>query len=336
MRIQPVCITVTLMIGLLTGCANQHKRPSMMAQLYEGRPVSRLNVTGIPQTEQEAIVRGDVARREHNDDLALFEYIRALAFQSGQHRDKTLYKIGQIHQRHQREVLAEKAYQMALQENPHNIDVLQQLGMNYSKKGAFDVGKRFFIQAIDADQLRLHHQMRVPQAISHIELINALELDEHSPLDAYMGLGIVYDMSSQHEIAQALYKKALHIQPESSKLLLNIGYSYYMSGDYPEAKRATLAALRLDPDNSRTQNNLALIYLGDGKIQRALNVFIQQMQMENYQALSRVGYFLMIQGHADQAIPYLQQAIDENPSDDQTVHDNLKRALAESQALVRQ
>lgn len=266
------------------------------------------------------------------DDLALFEYIRALSLPAGQQRDETLYKIGRIHQLHQRDRLSEKAYQMALQDNPYNIDVLQQLGVNYSKKGAFDVGKRFFIRAINADQMRLHHHVMLSPSINRIDTVDALEMDQHSPIDAYMGLGIIYDVDSQHGIAQALYKKVLHIYPQSSKLLLNIGYSYYMSGDDLEAKRATLAALALDPDNSRAQNNLGLIYLSQGKIQRALKVFMRQM--ESYQALNRVGYFLMIQGHPDKAIPYLQQAIDEKSSFYQAAHENLERAFAEVNALA--
>ncbi|ASA55825.1 tetratricopeptide repeat protein [Vibrio gazogenes] len=334
MKIQSVCIAVTLMIGLLAGCATQQKRGSMMAQLYEGRPVSRLDVNGTPKTEQEAIARGDAAMHAQQDDLALFEYIRALSLPAGQQRDETLYKIGRIHQLHQRDRLSEKAYQMALQDNPHNIDVLQQLGVNYSKKGVFEVGKRFFIRAINADQMRLHHHVMLSPSLNQIDTVDALEMDQHSPVNAYMGLGIIYDVDSQHDIAQALYKKVLNIHPQSSKLLLNIGYSYYMSGDILEAKRATLAALALDPGNSRAQNNLGLIYLSQGKIQRALNVFMRQM--ESYQALNRVGYFLMIQGHPDQAIPYLQQAIDEKSSFYQAAHENLERAFAEVNALAHQ
>ncbi|SJN56570.1 photosystem I assembly protein Ycf3 [Vibrio ruber DSM 16370] len=334
MKKQSVCIAVTLMVGLMTGCATHQKQTSMMAQLYDGRPLSSLNVTDAAKTEQEAIKRGDAAMREQNDDLALFEYIRSLSLKPGQERDQTLYKIGRIHQLHQREALAEKAYQMALQDNSDNTDVLQQLGMIYSKKGAFDIGKRYFLRAIDADQARLNHSTHLNQIHDNIEWVAALDIDEQSPIDAYMGLGIVYDMDSLHEMAQALYKKLLNIQPESSKLLLNIGYSYYMSGDYFEAKRATLAALSLDPDNRRAQNNLALIYLEQGKAHRALHVFRQQMK--NYEALNHIGHFLMIQGEPDKAIPYLQQAIDENPSDYQAAQENLERALAEVNALANQ
>jgi tetratricopeptide (TPR) repeat protein len=58
--------------------------------LYEGRPVSRLDVNGTPN--QEAIARGDAAMYAQQDDLALFEYIRALSLPSEQFRDETLYK----------------------------------------------------------------------------------------------------------------------------------------------------------------------------------------------------------------------------------------------------
>ncbi|MDW6002345.1 tetratricopeptide repeat protein [Vibrio mangrovi] len=334
MKIRSSFIVVTLLIGLISGCATTQKQSSVMNQLYDGRPVNSLKVADAPKTEQEAIERGDVAMRAQNYDLALFEYIRSLEFKPAQYRDKTFYTIGRIHQMRENYTLSEKAYYMALKENPNNIEVLQQLGTNYSKQGDLEQGKSFFIRAINADQLRLNSRYTLPRETKDVETVNALSLDDKSPISAYMGLGIIYDMKSSHTVAQAFYKRALKIQPKSSKLLLNIGYSYYMSGDYTEAKRATLAALEIDPNNLRAQNNLALIYLGHGKIQRALNVFMQQMK--DYEALNNVGYFLLIEGHPDKAIPYLQQAIDKKPSYYKAANENLERALAEVKAQASQ
>src|SRR5690606_6062351 len=120
---------------------------------------------------------------------------------------------------------------------------------------------------------------------------------------AYMGLGILYDVKAQHDVAKAFYKHALRIEPKSSKALMNMGYSYYMSGDYDNAKRYTMSALEQDQNNQRAQNNLALIYLASGEEQRALNVFMNFMDAP--EALNNVGYFLMLQGKPERAIPYL-------------------------------
>jgi Flp pilus assembly protein TadD len=157
--------------------------------------------------------------------------------------------------------------------------------------------------------------------------IDALKVDEDSPVDAYMGLGILYDVDRKNHLAQAFYRKALVITPRSAKALINMGYSYYLSGDFSEAERTTIAALKIAKGNEKAENNLALIYLAQNKVQKALRVFMSSM--EDYQALNNVGYFLMLQGKPEMAVTYLQQAIDKNPSYYQLANDNLKRALAE-------
>ncbi len=50
------------------------------------------------------------------------------------------------------------------------------------------------------------------------------------------------------------------------------------------------------------------------------------------EALNNVGYFLILQGKPDKAIPYLQEAIDKKPSYYKLANENLERALA----LVRE
>jgi Flp pilus assembly protein TadD len=328
MKFRPLHVIGILALLSIAGCATQKQpAPTFDSQLYEGSPIETLKVSDAPKTEQEAIERGDEAMRSQNYDLALFEYIRSLGFTEGQFRDKTFYTIGRIHQSRGNYPLAEKAYFLALKENPNNVKVLEQLGSNYSKQGNTRQGREYFVRAIRADQLRFNNRQVSETELSDPASIIGLSIDDQSPILAYMGLGILEDLQNKHLVAQALYKKALNIEPKSSNLLLNIGYSYYMSGDYTEAKRATLAALESRPNNSKAINNLALIYLAQGKVQSALNVFMRQMK--DYEALNNVGYFLILQGHPEKAVPYLQQAIDKKPSYYKLANENLKRALAE-------
>jgi Tfp pilus assembly protein PilF len=56
-------------------------------------------------------------------------------------------------------------------------------------------------------------------------------------------------------------------------------------------------------------------------------------QMEAPEALNNVGYFLILQGKPDEAIPYLQQAIDKKPSYYKLANENLSRALAEVRVM---
>ncbi len=131
-RFSSVLITVGLAAVLLAGCASQpdSNNNSAARQLYDGRPIETLSVSEAPKSEKEAIMRGDQAMREGQSDLALFEYISSLEFKPGQYRDKTFYTIGRIHESRENYALAQKAYMMALDENPNNVQVLEQLGEN--------------------------------------------------------------------------------------------------------------------------------------------------------------------------------------------------------------
>ncbi|CAM3861709.1 photosystem I assembly protein Ycf3 [Vibrio aerogenes CECT 7868] len=321
-------LVVFVAVLLMGGCASSSKNEkSFDSQLYDGKPVETLMMTDPPKTEKEAIERGDKAIRENNQDLALFEYIRSLDFKDGQYKDKTLYTIGRIHQSRNNYSLAEKAYFLALKANPDNVAVLQQIGSNFSKQGETKQGAVYFIRAINADQVRLKSREKLERDSLGEVQIHALKSDEQSPAMAYMGLGIISDLDGKHSLAQRFFKKALKIKPDSMMLLLNIGYSYYMSGDLEEAKRSTLAALDHAPNNPKAINNLALIYLAQGSTFKALNTF--KRHMKDYEALNNVGYFLILQGKAEEAVTYLQQAIDKKSSYYPLANENLERALAE-------
>ncbi|MEZ8103454.1 tetratricopeptide repeat protein [Vibrio bivalvicida] len=310
---------------LLSACASNE--PQLDTSLYEGKPIDTLSLEEPPKTEKEAIQRGDVALSSGNTDLALYEYIRSLAFENGQYRDRALFNIGRIHQSRDNLALAEKAYLIAIEENPNNIKVLEQLGILYSRNGDIEQGKSYFLRAVNADQLRFNNGETLEgEDLMTVKSVASLKVDRHSPEYAFMGLGVAADLGKQHELAQAFYKQALSIEPESVKTLTNVGYSFYMSGDYRKAQRFVLQALDIDPDNEKALNNLALVYLGKGEINRALNVFSQHM--DKPEALNNVGYFLTLQGKPDKAIPYLQQAINTKSTYYKVANENLEKALA--------
>lgn len=325
-------IQLTIMVlaaVLLTACAS--KEPSLDTSLYDGKPIDSLSSEEPPKTEKEAITRGDKALSSGNTDLALYEYIRSLSFDNGNYRDRSLFNIGRIHQSRGNVALAEKAYLIAIEENPNNIQVLEQLGILYSRNGDIQQGTSYFMRAVNADQVRFHNNKTLQNNdLNTVESVAKLQVDKYSPEYAIMGLGVVADLDKNHELAQAFYKQALSIDPGSVKTLTNVGYSFYMAGDYRKAQRFILQALDKEPDNDKALNNLALIYLAKGEINRALNVFSQHMTKP--EALNNVGYFLTLQGKPEQAIPYLQQAIDSRPTYYKVANENLERALA----LVRE
>ncbi len=314
---------------LLLGCASSDEPTNQFdAELYSGKPIDTLTNDDPPLSEKEAIMRGDVALRDNNIDLALYEYIRSLSFPEQEFHDKTLFTIGKIHSSRGNAALAEKAYLAALDFNPAHTEVLEELGVLYTKQRRTDEGRSYFFKAINADQVRLKSSETIKnhQALSQSE-VASLKVDSMSPASAYMGIGVLEDVDGKHHIAQEYFKKSLQIDKNSFKALLNMGYSHYMYGNYKEAYQYTRSALELEPNSEKAQNNLALIYLASGDVKKATNMFMRHM--DTPEALNNVGYFLILQGKPDEAVPYLQQAIDKKPSYYRVANENLNRALAE-------
>ncbi|MFM2608861.1 tetratricopeptide repeat protein [Vibrio chagasii] len=314
---------------LLLGCASSDEPTNQFdAELYSGKPIDTLTNDDPPLSEKEAIMRGDVALRDNNIDLALYEYIRSLSFPEQEFHDKTLFTIGKIHSSRGNAALAEKAYLAALDFNPAHTEVLEELGVLYTKQRRTDEGRSYFFKAINADQVRLKSSETIKnhQALSQSE-VASLKVDSMSPASAYMGIGVLEDVDGKHQIAQEYFKKSLQIDKNSFKALLNMGYSHYMYGNYKEAYPYTRSALELEPNSEKAQNNLALIYLASGDVKKATNMFMRHM--DTPEALNNVGYFLILQGKPDEAVPYLQQAIDKKPSYYRVANENLNRALAE-------
>ncbi|KAB1455218.1 tetratricopeptide repeat protein [Vibrio panuliri] len=321
---------IALAVALLAGCASSNSNDDFDTSLYAGKPVESLTSAEPPKSEEEALARGDMALANKDIDLALYEYLRSLTFSNAKHKDKTLYTVGKIHQTKPDLVLAERAFKASLQENPDNVGALEELGALYSRSGRTDEGMSYFIKAINADLIRLKLTPDLTQETISTERIAKLEYDSMSPDGAYNGLGVLYDVKGEHELAQSLFVDAIEINNNNLDAIINLGYSYYMSQDYAKAMVYTKAALNRDNDNEKALNNLALVYLSQGQVRQALNVFSRHLSPP--EALNNVGYFLILQGKAEQAIPYLQQAIDKNPTYYEVANKNLERALS----MVRQ
>ena len=319
--------TLTFCALLISGCANNEtKQTAFDKSLYSGKPVEALTNDEPPANEEEAISRGDVALASNNTDLALYEYLRSLTFDGGVHKDKTLYTIGRIHESRNDFELADKSYRASLAENPNHIGSLEQLGKLYTKQGRKGVGQSYYLRALNADQLRLGGQGDIAvNTLSH-ENISSLRYDEKSPVNAFIGLGVLYDINNNHEVAQAFLHKALEIKPYNESALVSLGYSYYMVEDYAKATYYTNAALNLNNSNEKAINNLGLIAIARGEPRKALGIFGQHMSTS--EALNSVGYFLILRGEPGEAIPYLQEAIDQSPSYYAKANENLERALS--------
>ena len=193
---------------LLLGCASSDEPTNQFdAELYSGKPIDSLTSDDPPLNEKEAIMRGDIALRDNNIDLALYEYIRSLSFPEKEFHDKTLFTIGQIHSSRGNYALAEKAYLAALDFNPAHTEVLEQLGVLYTKQRRTDEGRSYFFKAINSDQVRLKSSETIQnyQALSQSE-VASLKVDSMSPVLAYMGIGVLEDVDGSIRLHKSTLK----------------------------------------------------------------------------------------------------------------------------------
>ncbi|CAE6911601.1 hypothetical protein ACOMICROBIO_FLGHMIGD_02128 [Vibrio sp. B1FLJ16] len=323
---------LVFVLVFISGCvSNDTKQMDFDKSLYSGKPVESLTNDEPPVDEAEAISRGDAALANNNTDLALYEYLRSLTFIDGIHKDKTLYTIGRIHETRGDYELADRAYRASLAENTNHIGSLEELGKLHTKQGRKDVGRSYYVRAINADQIRLGGAGDITANEITTEKIQTLRYDEESPVNAYVGLGVLFDINNQHKTAQDLLRKALDIKPYNEKALVSLGYSYYMTNDYGRATHFTNAALGVNSNSKKAINNLGLITIAKGEPRKALSILGRNMSQS--EALNSVGYFLIIRGEPSEAIPYLQQAIDKSPSYYEKANENLERALAMVRAI---
>lgn len=79
-------------------------------------------------------------------------------------------------------------------------------------------------------------------------------------VEAHNGLGVVYSLQGQHELALQHLQMAISLAPMASHLHNNLGYAYLLQGRASEAANAFEQSLRLDPKNQEARSNLAVAY----------------------------------------------------------------------------
>lgn len=87
----------------------------------------------------------------------------------------------------------------------------------------------------------------------------ALALNSEDP-DIYNGLGIIYSLLGEHDLAIPLITEAIRFLPMASYLHNNLGYVYLSQQRYVEAAGAFERALQLNPENSYARHNLDMAY----------------------------------------------------------------------------
>lgn len=86
-----------------------------------------------------------------------------------------------------------------------------------------------------------------------------LLLIEPENADAHAGLGLVFDKTGRHPLAQAAYAKSLDIEPGRATTLSNYAMSLVLSGEPRQAEKLLRRAVDLPNASPMVRQNLALV-----------------------------------------------------------------------------
>ena len=305
--VSSLTVFVCAALLLTSGCASTPQKEGSagaaklqrFAELYDGKSTVTYATEFPVASAEEARQRGDLALRQGNTDLALYQYIQALELEKDGDHVSTLVRIGAIHASRDNTELAEIAYERALVINPDSTPALTGLGLVLLKK---------------------RDNARAREVLTH-----SLHV-ENRQWRAHNALGILDDLESEHHSAIDHYKQALAIHPKSPRLLNNLGYSYYLSDDRQNAVALFKRALDEDPDYQLAWQNLGLVYAREEKYSAAVEAFSHTMDAA--QAYNDVGYLSMLDGRYELSETFLEEAIKLSPSYYQTANQNRVRVKA--------
>ena len=287
---------------------------SALAHIYEEDAIA----SGRPEFMRHAVEEYKTALNADPNSPQLNDELADLYFRTGQVRD------------------AESTARGLLKSSPNDIDAHRLLGRLYLRQ---------LSEAQNAVSSSSPTGNTLDQAIAEFEKI--VSLDSRSVEDR-MVLGQLYTVKHQNEKAEAQFKAARDIDPDSEEVVLNLSRLYAENGDlahsakviesvavaertpkmefalgavYDQLKRpkdaigAYKRAADLDPDDAHTLEALAQALLNDNQLDAALKEFqqIAQADPENASAVIHISEILRRQGKYEEALTAVKQAVKKDP-----------------------
>ena len=168
------------------------------------------------------------------------------------------------------------------------------LGLHKSTNFA---AKKKYENAIDSAKLLL----------SKSDKIQTDQIAHYREGTGYFDLGMYKDAIEE-------FNKALKIQPENIKTLINLGWSYVLSEKFEEAESIFEKASQLEKENVYVLNGLASTYFNRGKIDESITAFTRVIELSNdsdvlYFAYNNLGHLYIIKNDYETAIKKIQKAI---------------------------
>lgn len=158
----------------------------------------------------------------------------------------------------------------------------------------------------------LHRQNKARESLEIYTRAAALKTPTGDDLKI---VGLDYVLLNDYPDAIRWLRKAVEFDPKNKDTWYYLGRAYYSESRAPEARNAFRAVLDLDPRDVKAESNLGLIFEAEGRTEDALAAYRKAIAWQkgstapSEQPLVNLGSLLTQQGHTQEAIPFLEEAV---------------------------
>lgn len=163
--------------------------------------------------------------------------------------------------------VARSLYGELSQSKPNEPAVWLGLGDTYFLEGEFEPAKQAYLRAEELNPAQVEATLSLARVAIRLREFDEAKLRlqsilAHSPNHptALSGLGVVYDLTGQPELAQQTYRRGLKAQPGNEALRSNLGLSLAINGHAREAVNVLLGYSGVSDKLPQARDNLALAY----------------------------------------------------------------------------
>lgn len=155
--------------------------------------------------------------------------------------------------------------------------------------------------------------------VSHSQLGNYDEnFDRQEAARTRMSLGLTYLKNNNYTQAKVNLDRALEFDPRSAEVHYAIAYYYQLVGEALRAEESYETALELAPNNGDIANSYGAFKCQNGSYEGAKTYFLKAINNRQYansaETYENLALCAQSQGNIDDAISYLQSALNHQPS----------------------
>ena len=267
---------------------------------------------------------GNVLQELHSYAEAEKERLNNIAIDS---TDKTAwYNLGLLYTEINRFSAAETALKISIALDSTFYVAWSQLGVLYHGIGRYPEAELAYNKsiALDSTSARSWSNLgtlyletgRYPEA--ELAYNKSTALDPTLAL-SWSNLGGVYRNTGRNAEAELAYNKALAIDSTLAAAWSNLGALYARTGRYVKAEPALKKAISLDSTTANPRKHLGMVYFKTGRSDEARQCFLKAVKLnpDYAPALLGMAYLLAAEGKTEEALGYLEQAIEKGSTFEQ-------------------